>query len=269
MVAYSRYCKAIKGLLFFNCLFYISLSVFAQSEKDSNSSISYHYKDFGGTGAALLFMPSLHDDFKLTPEWESFVKSFTCTNKVYAYERSYWYDQNLKNYGVKEQAEEIYQFINSLNVPKIILIGRSAATQEMIYLAENCPEEIKGLILLDQPSILPDDDLQEIKEFESKLFLAACDMGKKSVPISSARKWKPSFLETDSVQISIPTLLFKHSYLTSKPLFQFFLDGFLQEEYWDNYGQGMGKMESYCDSVAAVMKAYFMDLAGNEKKKKH
>lgn len=112
------------------------------------NGISLHYLDWGGNGTILLFLAGMGSSAYIFNE---FAPRFADKFHVMALTRRGHGDSDYptKGYDVDTLTEDVRQFMDALEIDKVILVGHSMASIEMSHLAALYPERILKLVFLD------------------------------------------------------------------------------------------------------------------------
>src|SRR5688572_32232999 len=103
------------------------------------NSVKLHYLDWGGKGEAMLFLHGLGD----TPHiYDVLAPKFTNQFRVLGLTRRGHGESEIPDdgYDTATRVEDIRQFLNVLKIPRAILVGHSAAGNELSLFAIAHPE---------------------------------------------------------------------------------------------------------------------------------
>lgn len=187
-----------------------------------------HYFDFGGSGTTVLFLQSFHGDASEWIDWrgyQGFAKQFTNSNKVLALTRRGWGKSSKTGWGfdVASQAEDAIRFMDALNIPKAVLVGRSPAHQDILWIAEHHPDRVKGIIFIEPPIVYPDAEDENVREYLEMMMMGACDLGEDAQLIGMSRaSWRPHIMSIENPNLSVPTLMFVDPMFPGSPFPVFF-----------------------------------------------
>lgn len=112
------------------------------------NGIRLHYLDWGGNGAALLFLPGLGCNAHI---FDQFAPRFTDRFHVLGLTRRGHgqSDHPKTGYDIDTLTEDIRQFLDALGINKVILVGHSMAHIELSHFAALYPERVLKLVFLD------------------------------------------------------------------------------------------------------------------------
>jgi non-heme chloroperoxidase len=119
-----------------------------KSEFIDIKGVKLHYLDWGGTGQALLFLAGMGCNAHI---FDEFAPRFTDRFHVLALTRRGHgeSDHPESGYDIETLTEDIRQFLDALNIAKVILAGHSLAGMELSHFATLYPERILSLVYLD------------------------------------------------------------------------------------------------------------------------
>jgi len=136
----------------------IALSVTAQSDWTDKSphktgfltvnGVRLHYLDWGGTGGTMLFLHGIGD----TPHiYDVLAPKFTNQFRVLGLTRRGHGESEIPDtgYDTATRVEDIRQFLDTLNIRRAILVGHSAAGNELSLFAITHPQRAIKLVYLD------------------------------------------------------------------------------------------------------------------------
>ena len=112
------------------------------------NGVRLHYLDWGGKGEAMLFLHGLGD----TPHiYDVLAPKFTNQFRVLGLTRRGHGESEIPDdgYDTATRVEDIRQFLNVLKIPRAILVGHSAAGNELSLFAIAHPERATRLVYLD------------------------------------------------------------------------------------------------------------------------
>lgn len=200
------------------CMLLLSISVMAQ--KDSTlykekfaqvNGISLHYLDFGGSGLPIIFLQSFHDDAR---EWvdfnhKGFAPKFTKTSRVYAITRRGWGKSTdaASGYDVASHSKDVIAFMDALNIPKAVLVGRVPACMDMTWVAEHHPQRVAGLVYWNYPYVPHHIKDSILSQYSQMMATMGCDQTWKTLQKVTARySWEPNFLKAAPGSIAVPAI---------------------------------------------------------------
>jgi non-heme chloroperoxidase len=119
-----------------------------KSEFVDVKGVKLHYLDWGGTGQTLLFLAGMGCNAHV---FDEFAPRFTDRFHVLALTRRGHgeSDHPDNGYDIETLTEDIRQFLDDLNIKKVILAGHSLAGMELSHFAASYPERILNLVYLD------------------------------------------------------------------------------------------------------------------------
>ncbi|HLO28088.1 MAG TPA: alpha/beta hydrolase [Anaerolineales bacterium] len=112
------------------------------------NGIHLHYLDWGGDGPALLFLPGLGCNAHI---FDEFAPRFTDRFHVMALTRRGHgeSDHPETGYDIDILTEDLKQFLDTLEIDKVILTGHSMAHIELSHFAALYPDRVRKLVFLD------------------------------------------------------------------------------------------------------------------------
>lgn len=229
--------------LLFAVPFFIANATLGQEKESFKSNladlgdIKIQYMDFGGNGIPLIWVQDFHNYFEGVYQdstYYSFFEELTEEYRVLApIRRGYGQSTDTPwGYDVGTQANDLVRFLNSIGIEKAIFYGRTAATQDMIWIAEHHPEIVMGMIFDGNPVLIADCYDPEILKFMESWMLLASDFEKEKQKtiIMSRLPWRPQFLQDSGFLFQIPALrLMDSTYNWPNPNLGVLESGFLQE----------------------------------------
>lgn len=138
------------------------------------NGIKLHYLDWGREGAVLLFLTGLGLSAHI---YDRFAPRFTDTFRVLALTRRAHGDSDYPEtgYDAATLTQDIHQFLDALNIEKVILAGHSVAGVELTHFAGLYPDKVLRLIYLDAlddrrglPAMLEKNPLNRIEPPKAK-----------------------------------------------------------------------------------------------------
>lgn len=110
--------------------------------------VRLHYLDWGGNGPVLLFLHGLGDN---AHTFDDLAPRFTPTFRALALTRrgSGESEHPHGGYGIHTLTEDIRQFLDSMRVARVTLVGHSLAGLELLRFAAQHPDRVDGLIFLE------------------------------------------------------------------------------------------------------------------------
>ncbi|HEX6036276.1 MAG TPA: alpha/beta hydrolase [Anaerolineales bacterium] len=133
------------------------------------NEIRLHYLDWGGNGPTLIFLTGMGCSAYI---FNKFAPRFTDQFRVLALTRRGQGDSDAPDtgYDADTLTEDLYQFMDHLNVEKAILAGHSLAGVELTHFAATYPTRVEKLIYLDalddrraEAAIIEQNPLRKIK----------------------------------------------------------------------------------------------------------
>lgn len=112
------------------------------------NGIRLHYLDWGGSGTVLLFLAGMGNSAYI---YDEFAPRFTDKFRVIALTRRGHGDSDypLTGYDVDTLTKDLRQFLDALEIEKVILVGHSMANVELCHFVALYPERILKLVFLD------------------------------------------------------------------------------------------------------------------------
>src|SRR5262249_4076930 len=103
------------------------------------NKVKLHYLDWGGTGETILFLHALGDTAHI---YDILAPKFTNQYRVLALTRRGHGESEIPEtgYDTATRVEDIREFLDALNIQRVILVGHSAAGNEVSLFAITHPE---------------------------------------------------------------------------------------------------------------------------------
>ncbi|MBC2839732.1 alpha/beta hydrolase [Robiginitalea sp. SC105] len=239
--------------------------------------LTVEYIDFGGEGTHIINIQGAHNFFDESSDepfivetnnnWINFCQSFSDKYHVLApLNRGFGQtDDAPENWSVKSQVEDLISFMDYLKIEKAFFFGKGPAAKNMLYLSENYPERVLGIVFVQAMMVFTDikDSIaaeykyyDEVKSYESSEF-------KKFKPSSNKEVFRPRIFSDSILKINNPTLYFFHEKYDNRTLWQGRIERFIQRvEKNPNYD-----WTSY--SKSNEVNSYFKELASDKKRMKY
>ena len=181
------------------------------------------YFTFGSSGLPVVWIQDHHDYFRASTagreeseDYVGFLRTFADSFRVIAPVRRGWGASEHGGYGfdVASQAEDVLGLLDALGIERAVFVGRTLATQDIIWIAEHHPERAIGLVLLGTPFTgEPLDRSVEEERWAAMYNRLACDIGvgeEVDVRLQPRASYRAHFMEEQEVSIDIPALLSLH-----------------------------------------------------------
>jgi pimeloyl-ACP methyl ester carboxylesterase len=112
------------------------------------NGIKLHYLDWGGTGETILFLPGFNDTAHV---YDHFAPRFADHFHVIGLTRRGVgeSDKPADGYDASTRVEDIRQFLETVGIRKVCLIGHSMAGDELTLFATRYPDRVTKLVYLD------------------------------------------------------------------------------------------------------------------------
>src|SRR5688500_15455931 len=112
------------------------------------NGIRLHYLDWGGEGDVILFLAGMGCNAHI---FDHLAPRFTDRFRVMAFTRRGHGESDYPEtgYDINTLTEDILQFLDTLEIDKVILAGHSMASVELSHFAALYPERILKLVFLD------------------------------------------------------------------------------------------------------------------------
>ncbi len=112
------------------------------------NGIRLHYLDWGGSGPAIVFLSGMGCSVHI---FDEFAPRFADRFHVLAVDRRGHGDSDYPETGYDEGtlAKDLRQFLDAINVEKVILVGHSMAYIELCHFSALYPERVSKLVFLD------------------------------------------------------------------------------------------------------------------------
>lgn len=226
--------------------------------------VRLEYFQFGTSGTPVVLIQDFHDYFHeeaaYSQEWIDLLKGLGATYHLIAPVRRGWGESDDPGHGydVPSQAEDVLGLMDTLDMPRAVLIGRTAATQEMTWIAEHHPERVMALAYLGTPlgHLAASGSDPEIIQFYRMYSRTACDIGagaEVDTRLGPRAAWRPHFSRDPNRRIALPALLVLHPVSDRISMDTRRID---RIEAWQP--DDFGDVEGWCDDEA---KAYFTQLS--------
>ena len=112
------------------------------------NGIKLHYLDWGGSGDTILFLPGFNDTAHV---YDQFAPRFTDRFHVIGLTRRGVGESSKPKdgYDTSTRVEDIRQFLDSLHIRRVTLIGHSMSGDELTLFASRYPQRVAKLVYLD------------------------------------------------------------------------------------------------------------------------
>jgi pimeloyl-ACP methyl ester carboxylesterase len=112
------------------------------------NGIRLHYLDWGGSGETILFLPGFNDTAHVydhfAPRFKDRIHVIGLTRRGVGQS-----DKPADGYDTRTRIEDIRQFLDTLGIRKVSLIGHSMAGDELTLFATRYPDRVAKLVYLD------------------------------------------------------------------------------------------------------------------------
>jgi len=272
----------MKVRFFIPVLLFLPTLISAQN-KDSYVSnvvktnrLTVEYMDFGGEGTPLIVIQGAHNYFDTSSQiefirhsnksWIDFYSAFSQNYHVLApLKRGFGNtDSQLENETVQTGTEDLISLMDHLKIQKAFFIGRDVPAQNMLYLAENHPDRVLGLVF-----IQPVFGINEIKDEASNEFIFFSYT--ESYSASEFRKFKlqkpapyrPQIFTDSTRKLNVPALLFYHHHFSETTLVMRRVEQFIK---WVESGEKINWENEYSSAEIAH---YFEKLSKDRERMYH
>ena len=154
-MAIGKLGRPLLALVFGLLIAVIPMVALAETNSKPHSSlieirdhINLHYLDWGGDKQPLLLLAGLGDSSyvftELAPLLTSDFRVVAVTRRGYGQS-----DVTRDGYTIADRVEDVRSFLDALKIQKVILVGHSAAGDELTAFALKCPYRVKSLVYLD------------------------------------------------------------------------------------------------------------------------
>ncbi len=213
---------------------FLPIICFAQEDKTYESKLikterlNFEYMDFGGEGVPLIVVQGVHNYFDKSSNnpyinyenkaWIDFFSSYTENYHVLApLKRGFGKtDPQMKVDNIQTSTLDLISFMNEMEFEKAFFIGRDVSAQTMLYLAENYPEKIHGLIFIDPRFVFTNVQDKETSDF---IFFSYSnsfsDSEYEKYKMKETELYRPQIYTDSSKKINVPALLFYHAIFSS------------------------------------------------------
>jgi pimeloyl-ACP methyl ester carboxylesterase len=112
------------------------------------NGVKLHYLDWGGKGETMLFLHGIGDTAHI---FDDFAPKFTNQFRVLGLTRRGHGESEIPDsgYDTATRVEDIHQFLDALNISRVVLVGFSAAGGEVTMFAGKYPERTIKAVYLD------------------------------------------------------------------------------------------------------------------------
>jgi pimeloyl-ACP methyl ester carboxylesterase len=239
----------------------------------STDRLTIEYMDFGGAGTPIINIQGAHNFFdkssqaphieEMNQNWIDFCHSFSDEYHVFAplnrgFGRT---DKAPKNWNVQTQVEDLISWMDFMKIEKAFFFGKGPAAQNMIYLAENYPQRVLGIVMVQQifvfteindPIVAEYKYYDELESYESPEF--------NNFTLSEDKEvFRPKIFSDSTLQINLPALYFYHDVYDNRTLWKGRIDRFIEwaesnPEYdWSKY-EANEEITSYFKKLASDKK---------------
>ena len=258
--------------------------LYGQSKPSSYTSklvttdrLTLEYMDFGGEGTTIINIQGAHNFFDQSSDepyiletnknWVDFCQSFANDYHVFApLKRGFGQTEDPPaTYTVKTQVEDLISFMDHMKIEKAFFFGKGPASQDMLYLAENYPERVLGIVFVQAIMVFTDvkDSIAaEYKHYDDLNAYSGSEF-KNFKPSNYKEVFRPKIFSDSTIRITIPALYFYHDVFDNRTLWKGRIDRFIQgvernpDYNWNDYSE--------LDEV----NSYFKALASDKKRMRH
>lgn len=239
--------------------------------------LTMEYMDFGGEGTAVINIQGAHNFFDKTSEnpyviesnqnWIAFCKSFTNKYQVFApLNRGFGKTEKAtENFTVQNQVQDLISWMDYLKIDKAFFFGKGSSAQNMLFLAENYPERVLGIVFV-QPIIVFADVIDSITleyQYYNNLENYSESEFKNFSFSEKSEVFRPKTYNDSTIKIDIPLLYFYHDIYDNRTLWMGRIERFINAQEknpdydWDTY------------DASPEVKEYYKMLASDKKKMQH
>jgi len=239
--------------------------------------IQMEYMDFGGEGHPLIVIQGAHNYFdqsSSSPYWQHEKKSWiefytklTDNNRVLApLKRGFGKtDPQLENGNVQTDTEELISWMDNLGIKKAFFMGRDVPAQNMLYLAENYPERVLGLIFIQPVFVFTDIKDKATEDFVYYSYTQSYSASEyKKFKFKLAQQvYRPQIYMDSTVRLDIPALLFYNAGFSEETLEMRKVERFI------NWVENTDKIEWNKEYNSPEIGSYFEKLSKDKKRMYH
>jgi pimeloyl-ACP methyl ester carboxylesterase len=187
--------------------------------------LQMEYFEFGDSGLPVVWIQDHHDMFRAStfgPEdarqWVAFLRRFSDSFRVIAPVRRGWGASEDPGYGfdVATQAEDVLGVLDALGIEKAVFVGRTIATQEVMWIAEHHPERTIGTVFLGTPFTTGTDKRvppSPAVDRWTEMYNRACDVGAGAEAdrrLAPRNSYRAHFYHNADQAIDVPALVVLH-----------------------------------------------------------
>jgi len=242
--------------------------------------LTVEYMDFGGEGTPIINIQGAHNFFDQSSDepyiketnqnWVDFCNSFSREYHVLAplnrgFGRT---DEAPENWNIKTKVEDLISFMDYLKIEKAFFFGKGPAAQNMLYLAENFPDRILGLVFVQGIMVFTDvkDSIAAEYKYFDELRSYSSSEFKNFKPTTNKEAFRPKIFSDSTVKINLPALYFYHDIFDNRTLWQGRIARFIERvdrnpNYdWSTYSES-DEINSYFKALASDKKKmqYILD----------
>lgn len=187
--------------------------------------VPIEYFEFGDSGLPVVWIQDHHDMFRASTFgresvelWASFLRRFSDSFQVIAPVRRGWGASGDPGYGfdVATQAEDVLGLLDVMGIDKAVFVGRTFATQDVMWIVEHHPERALGAVFIGTPFIRGTDKFvaattPALTQWETMHNRAACDVGvgrEVDRRLSPRNSYRPHFFHDRDMRIDVPALAY-------------------------------------------------------------
>ena len=157
-------------------------------------------------------------DRETAEQWVAFLRRFADSFRVIAPVRRGWGASGDPGYGfdVATQAEDVLGLLDAKGIDRAVFVGRTIATQEVMWIAEHHPERVIGAVFLGTPFTAGTDKRvppSPAVDRWTEMYNRACDVGAGTEAdrrLTPRNAYRAHFYHDAGVTIDVPALLFLH-----------------------------------------------------------
>jgi len=263
-------------------VFFILSTSFGQNSLPYESKIAdlgrmkMEYMDFGGEGFPLIGIQGVHNYFDqqatnpylqyTNKSWIEFYSQFTDKHKVLApIKRGFGKtDEQLETETIQSFTEDILSLMDALGIQKAFFLGRDVAAQNMLYLAENYPERILGLIFI-QPLFvftdIQDEATDDYMYYNMTQSLSTQEY--RNYKFKKSPLFRPKIFTDSTFNIDVPALLFYFPPISEETMEMRRIEGFI------DWVEKVEKIEWSKEYSSKEIAAYFEKLSKDKSRMNH
>lgn len=187
--------------------------------------LQLEYFEFGSSGLPVVWIQDHHDNFRASTfgqefaeQWVAFLRRFADSFRLIAPVRRGWGGSGDPGHGfdVATQAEDVLGLLDAKGIDRAVFVGRTIATQEVMWIAEHHPERAIALVFLGTPFTTGTDKRvppSPAVDRWTEMYNRACDVGagvEADRRLTPRNAYRAHFYHDPGLTIDVPALLILH-----------------------------------------------------------